>query len=163
MLAAKGFLRIIEKVSTTLGVVAGLTITFAMSITVVDIFLRTAGSPIVGTYEIVGLSGALIVGSAIPVASWTRNHVYMEFILNWLPKGVRNIFNTVTRASCILLFFLIAINLFHVASRFAASGQVSTTLQLPVHPFAYVLGVFCLIECLVFLCDIIKIWEGKYE
>ena len=156
------FLRIIEKASVVLKVVAGLTITFAMFITIVDIILRTAGHSIMGTYEIVGFSGALIVGSAIPVASWSRNHVFMEFVLDKFPKTGRNVLNTITRVACIILFLLIAINLFRVASRFIASGLVSTTLQLPIYPFAYALGICCLIECLVFVCDIIKIWEGKY-
>jgi len=163
MSSMAGFLKIVERLNVILRIVAGAAITFAMLITIVDIILRTVGYPIFGTYEIVGFSGAFIVGCAIPLASWSRNHVYMEFLLEKFPKKGRNLLNAITRVVCIALFLLIAINLFRVASRFVVSGLVSTTLQLPIHPFAYALGVCCIIQCVVLLCDIIKIWEGKYE
>ncbi len=152
-----------EKISVGLSIVSGVAITFVMSITIVDILLRAAGRPIIGTFEIVGLSGALIVGCAIPFTSWTRSHVYMEFVLDKLPKRGRNILNTITRLACAVLFVVIAVNLFRVAAGFSTSGEVSPTLKLPISPFAYGLGICCLIECLVFLCDIIRIWERKHE
>jgi TRAP-type C4-dicarboxylate transport system permease small subunit len=87
----------------------------------------------------------------------------MEFVLDRLPKRGRNIFNTVTRVACAILFVVIAINLFRVAAGFSSSGEVSPTLKLPIYPFAYGLGICCIVQCLVFLCDIIRIWEGRYE
>jgi TRAP-type C4-dicarboxylate transport system permease small subunit len=154
---------LVGKVTTALSVVSGIAVTFVLSITIVDILLRAAGRPIIGTFEIVGLSGALIVGCAIPFTSWTRSHVYMEFVLDKLPKKGRNMLNTVTRIACAILFVVIAINLFRVAAGFSASGEVSPTLKLPIYPFAYGLGICCLVQCVVFLCDIIRIWEGRYE
>lgn len=161
--SAKNFTGIVEKVTTALSVVSGIAVTFILSITILDILLRTAGHPIIGTFEIVGLSGALIIGCAIPFTSWTRSNVYMEFVLDRLPQGGRNIFNTVTRVACAILFAVIGVNLFRVAAGFSTSGEVSVTLKLPIYPFAYGLGICCLLQCLVFLCDIIRIWEGRYE
>jgi hypothetical protein len=40
---------------------------------------------------------------------------------------------------------------------------VSITRNIPFYPVAYAAGVCCFVECIVFVCEIVKIMEGKYE
>ena len=50
--------------------------------TVVDVFLRAVGHPVVGAYEIIGLiCGPLVIGFAVPLTSWNKNHVSMDILL----------------------------------------------------------------------------------
>lgn len=149
--------------SKILNDVAGAALTFMMSITVADVFLRAGGHPIIGTYEIVALSGAIVIGFAIPLTSWNKGHVYMEFLLDRLSAQNKNILNTLTRVLCIILFVVIAVKLFQMGSEFRASGEVSPTIKIPIYPVVYAVGLCCVIECVVFVCDIVKIWDGKYE
>jgi TRAP-type C4-dicarboxylate transport system permease small subunit len=85
----------------------------------------------------------------------------MDFLLVKLAKGNQNVLCVMTRIICILLFAFIGFNLFLVASEFRASGEVSQTLRIPFYPVAYGVGVCCFLECLVFVCDIIKIWREE--
>ncbi len=155
--------RFLLTASKFLNIIGGAALTFMMLLTVADVLLRAASRPILGTYEIVGLALALVIGFSIPRVSIDRGHVFMEFVVERLPKKGRAVMNTFTRILCIVLFVVIGYNLFSVGNEFHASGEVSPTLKLPFFPVAYGVGVCCFIEVLVFINDIVNIWRGKYE
>lgn len=159
----KGFLSRVYGLSRFLNVIAGISLTFLMLLTVMDIILRTLKRPIVGTYELVAFSGAVVIGFALPLTSWMRGHIYVDFFTQKFQKPVRNIFNIATRALVIVLFFLIGWNLMKFGMDLQKSGEVSLTLQMPFYPVAYGVGVCCFVQCLVMICDILKIVGGEYE
>jgi TRAP-type C4-dicarboxylate transport system permease small subunit len=154
---------LLKLVSKVLNIVAGIAVTIMMLMTVADVLLRAGGHPIVGTFEIVALLLGLVIGFGIPQVSLDRGHVYMEFLLEKLSKKSKNLMNTFTRVLCLILFAVIGYNLFNVAARFHASGEVSPTIKLPFYPVAYGVAICCLLECFVFIFDIVKIWRGEYE
>jgi TRAP-type C4-dicarboxylate transport system permease small subunit len=159
----KGFLSKINGLSRFLNIIAGISLTFLMLLTIMDVILRTLKRPIVGTYELVAFSGAIVIGFAVPLTSWVRGHIYVDFfILRFSQKG-RNIFNIATRGVVIVLFFLIGWNLIKYGMDLQKSGEVSLTLQMPFYPIAYGVGVCCFVQCLVLVCDIIKIFGGEYD
>ena len=150
-------------VSKVLNSIAGIAVTFMMLLTVTDVLLRAGGHPIIGTFEIVALLLGLVIGFGIPQVSLDRGHVYMEFLLEKFSRRGRNLMNTFTRVLCLILFAFIGYNLFNVGARFHASGEVSPTIKIPFYPVAYGVAVCCLLECCVFIFDIVKIWRGEYE
>jgi len=154
---------IFRSISKILNYVAGIALTLMMFLTVADVLFRAGGRPFVGTYEIVALLLAVVVGFGIPQVSLDKGHVYMEFLLEKFSKRGRDVMNIVTRVLCLVLFVLIGYNLFKVAAGFHASGEVTPTIQLPFYPVAYGVAVCCLLESCVFLFDIVRIWRGQYE
>jgi len=126
-------------------------VTVMMLLTVADVLLRAGGHPIIGTYEIVALLLAIVIGFGIPQVSLDRGHIYMEFLLEKLSTRSRKLMHTFTRVLCLILFAVIGINLFNVGAGFRASGEVTATIQLPFYPVAYAVAVCCLLECCVFL------------
>ena len=154
---------ILRSVSRILNIIAGASVTFMMLLTVADVLLRAGRHPIIGTYEIVSLLLAVVIGFGIPQVSLDKGHVYMEFLLVKLSKRGKDVMNIFTRVLCLILFALIGYNLFYVGAGFRASGEVSPTIQLPFYPVAYGVAVCCLLECCVFLLDIVRIWRGQYE
>jgi TRAP-type C4-dicarboxylate transport system permease small subunit len=134
-----------------------------MLLTVADVLLRAVGHPIIGTYEIVALSLALVIGFGIPQVSLDRGHVYMDLLLEKLSKRGKKVTNTSTRVLCLILFAFLGYNLFNVGARFHASGEVSATIKIPFYPVAYGVAVCCLLECCVFIFDIVRVWRGQYE
>src|SRR5512139_592425 len=139
-----GQFKTLRFVSKLLNIIAGISVTLMMLLTVADVLLRAGGHPIIGTYEIVALLLAVVIGFGIPQVSLDRGHVYMEFLLQKFPKSGRNVMNTLTRVLCLILFAFIGVNLFSVGAAFRASGEVSPTIQLPFYPVAYGVGVCCL-------------------
>ena len=153
-------LRFISKV---LNSIAAIAVTVMMLMTVADVLLRAGGYPIIGTFEIVALLLALVIGFGIPQVSLDRGHVYMDFLLEKLSIRGKNLMNTFTRLLCLTLFALIGYNLFNVAARFHRSGEVSATIKIPFYPVAYAVAVCCLLECCVFILDIVRIWRRENE
>jgi TRAP-type C4-dicarboxylate transport system permease small subunit len=157
------FMQVLRFASKILNIIAGVALTFMMCLTVTDVLLRATGHPIIGTYEIVALSLAVVIGFGIPKVSLDRGHVYMEFLLDKLGPRGKDIMNTFTRVLVLILFIFIGYNLFNVGAEFRASGEVSPTIKLPFYPVAYAVGVCCFLECLVFITEIVTIWGGQHE
>ena len=159
----KGFLSGMVKISKFLNVIAGISLTFLMLLTIADVVLRMFKRPVVGTYELVAFSGAVVIGFSMPLTSYIRQHIFVDFFILKFSKTVRNIFNTATRVLVMALFLLVGLNMFKYARDLQKSGEVSLTLQMPFYPIAYGVGVCCFVLFLVFVCDIIKIFKGEYE
>jgi TRAP-type C4-dicarboxylate transport system permease small subunit len=156
-------LKSVRQLCGFINIIAGIAITFIMALTVLDVILRSFRRPIVGTYELVAFSGAVVIGFAIPLTSWMRGHIYVDFFSSKLPKTARSICNLATRCMGISLFFLIGWNLIKVGMDLQQSGEVSLTLQLPFYPVAYGMAASCFVQCLVLTVDIAKIFRGEYE
>ena len=100
----------------------------------------------------------------VPLTSWVRGHIYVDFFILKFSKKVQNGFNIATRmCGDHSVSFLIGWNLVKYGMDLQKSGEVSPTLQMPFYPVAYGLAVSCFIQCLVMVCDIVKIFGGKYE
>jgi len=154
---------ILLSINKILSYIGGAALTFMMLLTVADVILRAGGRPILGTYEIVSFSLAIVIGFTIPKVSLDRGHVFMEIVLDKVSKDSKAILNTFTRLLCLILFAIVGYNLFLIGNELITSGEVSSTLKLPFYPIAYGVGVCCFIECFVFIFDIVKIWRGEYE
>jgi TRAP-type C4-dicarboxylate transport system permease small subunit len=159
----KGLLSNVQGLSRFLNVIAGIALVFLMFLTLGDVILRLFKRPIVGTYELVAFSGAIVIGFSLPLTSWLRAHIFVDFFILKFSKKVQNVFNIATRCVVIVLFFLIAWNLIRYGMDLHKSGEVSATLRMPFYPIAYGVAVSCFIQCLVMVCDIVKIVGGKYE
>lgn len=153
----------IKKITQVLQVIAGVSLTFLMLLTLVDISLRGFSTPVPGTYELVGLAGAIVIGFSLPSTSWYRQHVYIDFFIEKFGSRVKHAFDIITRLMGITFFFLLGWNLFKYGIDLFRSGEVTLTLQIPFYPIAYGVGACCFVQCLVLVCDIIKIAGGRYE
>ena len=159
----KRFLDAVKGTSTVLSAVAGAALAFLMLLTVADVLLRIFGHPIVGTYELVAVSGAVAIGLSLPVTSWVRGHIYVDSFVARLPLVPRTILAIVTRLLVLGLFFLIGWNLLKYAMSLRAAGEVTPTLRVPFYPVVIGVGVSCLVECAVMVADIVKVFRGGDE
>ena len=158
-----GFLRFVFQTSKWTNVLGGVFLTLLMLLTVADVILRSSGKPIVGSFELVAFSGALVLGFSMPLTSWVRGHIYVDFLILKLPASARKVFHLFTRFLGMGLFFLIGWNLIKMGTDLQRSGEVSLTLQMPFYPVVYGVGICCFIQCLVLAGDAVKIFGDQYE
>lgn len=151
------------KVSKFLYGVSGVTLIVTVLLTVLDVLLRSFGRPITGTYELVGYFSTIVVGFALPLTTWTKGHVYMEFILEKITKQNQDIANIFTRIIGIVLFAFATYYLVDMGIVLQSTGEVSPTLQLPVYPFAWCVAISSFMMCFVLFCGILRIHGGEYE
>ena len=158
-----GFVNSIKGITRFLNIIAGISLTFLMLLTISDVILRFFRMPIVGTYELVAFAGAVVIGFSLPLTSWLRAHIFVDFAILKFPRNIRDAFNIVTRCMVLILFVLIGWNLLKYGLDLQRSGEVSPTLHIPFYPVAYGIGIACFVQCLVMVCDIVKILGGEYE
>jgi TRAP-type C4-dicarboxylate transport system permease small subunit len=159
----KGFLNAVYKISRFLDILAGISLILLMFLTVIDVILRGFNRPIVGTYELVAFLGAVVIGFSTPFSSWVRAHIYVDVFILKFSQTTRGVFHIITRCLVVLLFFLIGWNMMKYGWDLQGSGEVSPTLQMPFYPVVYGVGICCFVQCLVMVCDIVKVLEGEYE
>jgi TRAP-type C4-dicarboxylate transport system permease small subunit len=157
------FLNVVSRLSRSINIIAGIAITFIMLLTVLDVVLRGFRMPITGAYELVAFSGAIVVGFALPLTSFMRGHIYVDFLILKLPPRIRTACHGLTRCLGMGLFFLIGWNLLKVGTDLHKSGEVSMTLKLPFYPIAYSVAFCCFVQCLVLAADLVKISKGEYD
>lgn len=149
--------------SKFLNMFAGIAITFIMFLTVIDVILRSFRRPIIGTYELVGFSGALVIGFAVPLTTFLKVHMFVDFFVLKFSKGIRNIVHIVTRLLGIGLFSLLGWNLIKLGMDLYRNGEVSLTLQLPFYPVAFGIGFCFFVQCLVLIVHILQVIGNTYE
>jgi TRAP-type C4-dicarboxylate transport system permease small subunit len=157
------FLRFIFRLSQRGNQVAGVTLTLVMGLTVVDVILRMVGRPIVGVFELVAFSGAIVIGFSIPFTSWVRGHIFVDFAVMKFSMPVRKAIHIFTRLLGLGLFGLIGWNLMKMGADLQRSGEVSPTLHVPFYPVVYGIGMVCLVQALVMIADIAKVLKEQYE
>ncbi len=156
-------LRMVSTISRWMNGIAAVALGFMILLTVADVTLRYFKRPIVGTYEMVALSGAVIIGFSLPFTSLMKGHVNVDFLTMKLSAKGRKILSFVTKCLGIILFLIIGWNLILQGMDFHKVGEVTPTRHLPIHPVLYGIGICCFLESLALLCDAIKILGGKDE
>ncbi len=159
----KRFLDGVLKLNTWMQYLATILLTVIIILTTTDVILRIFRMPIPGTVEIVAICGGALLGLTMPITSWMRGHISVDFLLNGLSRPAKNALNIVTRCVAIGLFLIISWNLIKIGKEFLEGSEVSGTLQIPLYPVSYGLAACFVILCLVLFCDILKILGGSYE
>ncbi len=159
----EGALKAVLRLSKWTSVVGEVALTGMMLLTVSDVILRSFKRPILGTYELVALSGAVAIGFSVPITSWMKGHVNVDLFTSRLSRKTRDAVNIGTRCLVIALFLVMSWRLISYGMNLHRVREVSMTLQLPFYPVAYGLGLAFLVQCLVLCCDIVKILRGTYE
>ena len=158
----KMFSRFVTFLSRMMYIVSGIALAGSMFLTSTDVLLRSFKSPIIGTYEVVGLLGAITIGFSIPQTTRLNGHVMMDFVTSRLPHGLEGILHSATRILGIILFGIIGSNLMAFGSDFRRVGEVTPTLQIPLYPAAYGIAFCCLVECLVLIVQLSE-WKETQE
>ena len=159
----RAFLGGVLKINKFMQVIAGIALTFMLLLTTADVVLRIFGKPIPGAVEIISICGGIVIGFTVPITSWMKGHIAVDFVTNALPRTLKNGVEIITRCVGIGLFLMIAWNSWKIGTGFFTGKEVSGTLELPLYPVAYALAASFFVLALVLLCDIIKILGGSHE
>ncbi len=153
----------VSKISQWMNAFAAVALAFMVLLTVADVILRSFRRPIIGTYEMVGLTGAIVIGFSIPLTSWLKAHIFVDFFILKLSRAKRELLHVITKSLGIGLFIIIGWNLFILGGDIYKAGEVTPTRHIPIHPVIYGLGVCCFFQCLVLFCDILSLFRKKNE
>jgi TRAP-type C4-dicarboxylate transport system permease small subunit len=159
----RAFLDGVLKINKIMQAIAGIALTFMLILTTADVVLRIFGTPIPGAVEIISICGGIVIGFTVPITSWMKGHIAVDFLTNALPEKAKNAVEIITRCVGIGLFLMIAWNSWKIGTGFFKGNEVSGTLELPLYPVEYALSACFFVLALVLFCDIIKILGGSHE
>lgn len=125
--------------------VGGLALTAMMLLTVVDVGGRFFKHPVFGAVELVGFLAVISVAAALPHTYKVNGHVGVEIFLQLLPLRAQLWVKLTTRVLSLLLFIVIAWQMFLYAADLKAAGEVSMNLEFPIHYIVFILAVGMLI------------------
>ena len=159
----KRFMAAVLKIDITFHIIAGSVLAFMMVVTLLDVFMRNLGHPIVGTVEIISFSGSVVVGFAIPYASWKKAHVYVDLLVEKLSPRNKIIMAAITRCMGIALFVFIGYNFIVYGRDLLQTGEVSASFRLPYYPIAFGLSLSCFLESATLFCDLVRTIQGEKQ
>jgi len=127
-----------------------------MMLTTADVILRIFRCPIPGTYETVGLLGAVVISFSLAYTSVERGHIAVEFLVQKLSKRAQIFISAINEFLCFLFFGLLTWQSISLAFDLKQSGEVSLTLQMPIYPYVFGIAVGCGLLFLVLFNNFIK-------
>ena len=133
--------RILNFISDLLRSAGALALTLMMLITVVDVVGRFFKHPIFGSVEIVGFLAVAVAAAAMPHTYKVGGHVGVEIITRLLPRKMRLLLDLFTRTLTLILFGVVAWQMFIYAQDMQQAGEVSMNLEFPLHYIVLVLAV----------------------
>jgi TRAP-type C4-dicarboxylate transport system permease small subunit len=113
-----------------------------MFLTAVDVALRYVfNRPIPGSYELVEYMMAVFVPFSVVYASYYRQHVSVDLLINRFPKKVQAISGIFTNFLNLVLVTLIAWQSIISIGQMYESGKTSAVYEIPLYPFVAVLAL----------------------
>lgn len=155
--------KFIKLINKSMDVVGGSALVFIMLLTSLDVIVRYLGYPIQGSYDIVGLGGAVILGFALPRTSWDRGQITVDILTEKMSRKVNFVFAIFSRCASAFLFLLLGWNLANLGVSFHKTGEGTMMLGIPLYPIVYALMLCSFAEFLVLLLDIARICGVKEE
>lgn len=142
----------IKGISITLDKIAGFFIFSAMLLVVSNVLLRAVfNSPIKGTYELVGLFTAVAVGMGLAHCAYQDGHISVEFIMDVLSKRIQSIVHIFIHILSFCFWSFVVWHMFGYANETMHNGLVTSTSEVPIYPFIYLIALGLLVLCLVTL------------
>jgi TRAP-type C4-dicarboxylate transport system permease small subunit len=123
-----------------------------MFITCIDVIgAKIFRLPVPGAIDLVMLSQLFAVSFAIAASLLLGRHVEVEFFVPLLPPLVRGIVDFIIQLLGLCLFLLICGRLMVYGAYLQKGYEVTSTIRLPLYPFAYGIALACIPICLVCL------------
>ena len=157
------FVAFASGLSTWMAGAGGIILVSMMLVTVFDVTVRCFGRPISGTYDLVALGGALVIGFSIPYTTMKKGHIMVDVLIQRLSPKNQNIVNLVTRLMALAICLTIGWHLIRVGLDFYHKHEGSQTLQLSFYPIAYGLAGGFFVQCLANIAEIVKLVLTREE
>ena len=129
----------IHLLSTRFNWISAAAVIFIMLLTCADVVMRLFGSPIPGTYELVGYLGSVIISFGIERTSIDRGHIAVNLLVDRLPQRAQTLIEGFGNIVSAFLFGALAWQSQVYSRDLLDTGDVSLTLGMPTWPF--VLGL----------------------
>jgi TRAP-type C4-dicarboxylate transport system permease small subunit len=156
------FEKAVTAASDFFNMIASAALVLMMVLSCADIFMRYLFSkPITGTYDIVGLSGAVLAAFSLPYTMLKKGHVAVEILIQSLSRGKQLAIETFSHVLGISLFLVLVWQAILLSKDMKAAGEVTPTLLLPFYPIVYCMALCFFFLSLAILVNLLHVWTKR--
>ena len=141
--------------------VAGMCMAAMVLLTGANIVARLAWVPLRGTFEMMGLLGALVAALSLAATQRGRGHIAVDIVVARYPRRWRKVATCVSDLLCSAFFLVAAWQIGCWGTTVRTAGEVTETLHIPFYPVVYgvaagvaLLGLVCVAEMVRSLCGL---------
>jgi TRAP-type C4-dicarboxylate transport system permease small subunit len=128
-----------------------------------NIFMRLVWMPVRGTFELMGYFGAIVTAFALGYTQIKRGHIAVDIIVLRFSKRTQTILLAANNVICMIFFAMVTWQITKYGTTLWKTGEVTETLRIVYFPFTYCVAAGCVVLCLVFMTDILKIIFQREE
>lgn len=148
--------------NSALTFISGIFLVAMMVLTCGNILFRIVWVPIPGTYELMGLFGAIVTAFALGRTQDRKGHVAVDVLVNTFSAKVRKVLTVGGDLVSMVFFIVAAWQLTVKGDILRKTGELTETLKIIYYPFIYAVAFGCLVLALVCFGGILKaILPGK--
>ena len=150
------FHNVVSGIVKVLRLIGGGAVAAMMLLTCTDVVLRAFGHPIFGSLDMVQFLTVIALAAALAYTHFDRGHVGVDIIVMRLKPRTQAVIDSITQFVSLILFALVAWQMWVYAGELESKGEVSMTVQIPKHPFIYGVAVCFGFLCVAILHDLIN-------
>ncbi|HMB31725.1 MAG TPA: TRAP transporter small permease [Desulfohalobiaceae bacterium] len=155
--------KLIKWLNRALLITASFLLLFMIILTCANIALRVFWVPISGTFELMGLCGALVTAFSLGYTQIKRGHIAVDVLIKAFPQSAQKVIGIINSILCIAFFSLATWKIFFWSTNICVSGEVTETLRIVYYPFSYGVSLGCAFIALVFLVELIRTFSPQSE
>ena len=150
------FERMVSSLAQICDRIAQVAVVAMLFLVVGNILLRIVWKPILGTYDIAGFIGAILIGFAIAYCALEKGQIQVELLVARLPERAQGIIGSITGILSLGIFSLVTWQCIVLANDMRRVGEVSMSAHISFYPYIYGIAFGCGLLCVVILIDLIK-------
>ncbi|MDP2917208.1 MAG: TRAP transporter small permease subunit, partial [Dehalococcoidia bacterium] len=128
-----------------------------MLLTAVDVIGRYVfNRPLTGSLELTEFMMVILVAFGLAYTGLQKGHIDVDIVITRLPPKTQAVINAITNTLSLGLFALITWRSVLYGESLRVGKFVSSSLFIPIYPFAYLVALGSLLLCLVFLINLLE-------
>lgn len=144
-----------KNLSKNMDLLGGAVLVGMVFITVIDVAMRYFGHPFMGTYELVGMAGAVAIGCGIAETTVQDGNVRVDILAQMLSVPIRKVLTACTSLLGITVFALLGYSLMVKGAELRAANEATMTLGMVIYPVVYALGACSFVQAFAIICALI--------
>ncbi len=151
---------VLDRISRTLNrmlvFAAGGCLAAMVVLTCANIVLRLFSVPIQGTFELMGLLGAVVAAFPLGFTRIRRGHIAVDVLVHSFSRPVQRRLEAFNSAICAVFFSVVSRQIAGWSLTLRRTGEVTETLRIIFYPFTLAVSLGCLLLALVCVVDLLK-------
>ena len=128
-----------------------------MLLTALDVIGRYVfNHPITGSLELTEFMMVILVAFGLAYTGMHKGHIHVDIVITRLPPKAQAVINAITTLLCLGVFALITWRSIMYGESLRIGNFVSSSLFIPIFPFAYLVALGSVLLCLVFLINLLE-------